>query len=695
MNSTHLLINTEMYLRRRRKIALPIGENDAGLDASLTGALFQNLEMLGYTLSEQALARVQTLSVEQLKAWYPDFWTAAKKSVGAHVNFRPLYPNFPQQVMEMSEARLYVNALVHYLTNRLPIFPKTPRPELNEQTPLRPIELGDEADFRSILTDLVAAKSSLSQSDRNDLKWFIETLRDEALPLLPSEVSARETKALTGALLVQNTTHGLDWVKVQVSTATDVLRFAVALCSGDISLAEPTKFKFKRSQRRAVLSLLEAIENPIEDMNRWRGRWLRLGEALHPGEWKDKFPGAYAAFQDVREAKQPASFNSHVEAALENGHTEKAVSLLSQRPGDFARRLDALLRHAGAESPSVLGTFQSIAGRVSTPVLLQMHAHFKHRAHPSDLRVFFPKGQVAKVWGREGALPMLDEATRAQTVAFLEGELKSRFSQLEPLGACFLDERLAHYTVPFANRSASKSLRTIGRGSRVPLPESNVVRFFLWWKNGKFRTDLDLSAAIYDENFVYKDVISYYNLKNYGGAHSGDIVDAPNGAAEFIDLDIKKTVEAGARYVVMSVNSYTSQPFCDLPECFAGQMARQKPNSGEIFEPRTVTDRFDLSADTQICLPLAVDLETREMVWMDLALRRHPSWNNVQNNLGGVSLMLRAMMGLEEPVLADLFRLHIEARGHLTGSRAGAQTVFSVEEGVTPFDGERIGANWL
>ena len=36
----------------------------------------------------------------------------------------------------------------------------------------------------------------------------------------------------------------------------------------------------------------------------------------------------------------------------------------------------------------------------------------------------------------------------------------------------------------------------------------------------------------------------------------------------------------------MCLSSYTQQAYCDLPECFAGWMARQQPNSGEIFEPK-------------------------------------------------------------------------------------------------------------
>src|SRR5215207_3603799 len=129
-------------------------------------------------------------------------------------------------------------------------------------------------------------------------------------------------------------------------------------------------------------------------------------------------------------------------------------------------------------------------------------------------------------------------STETGRIAF---SLAIRFSKLPRLGRCYLDPELVNYLVPFSQRSAGKALRTLVRGSRLPLPEGSVVRFFLWWKNGSSRTDIDLSAALYDEDFKYLDVLSYYNLKNFGGHHSGDIVDAPQGAAEFIDLDIERT----------------------------------------------------------------------------------------------------------------------------------------------------------
>ena len=236
---------------------------------------------------------------------------------------------------------------------------------------------------------------------------------------------------------------------------------------------------------------------------------------------------------------------------------------------------------------------------------------------------------------------------------------------------------------------------TLVRGSRLPLPACNVVRFFLWWKNGKSRTDIDLSAAAYDASFNYVDVISYYNLKSFGGCHSGDIVDAPQGAAEFIDLNIEKTLARNVRYVVMSLNSFTSQPYCDLPECFGGWMARAEAGSGEIFEPRTVQDKVDVAANTRICIPAIFDLVSREVIWADIALRERTNWNNVRTNLSGVSLMLRSLASLVKTDLHTLFTLHIRARGQSVPDPSLADTVFSVQHGITPFDLSYIAAEFM
>ena len=86
------------------------------------------------------------------------------------------------------------------------------------------------------------------------------------------------------------------------------------------------------------------------------------------------------------------TFNSRVEAALAQKQAMEAVEGLRTRAGDFARRLDHLLRLDPNAADAVADAFGEVAEKVSTPVLLQVRQHFKERDRTAPLRVFVPKG---------------------------------------------------------------------------------------------------------------------------------------------------------------------------------------------------------------------------------------------------------------------------------------------------------------
>ena len=684
-----------IYLSRCRKVQLKAG-NEQQTDAVLA-AFQKNLECLGFVMSQNLMDRVATLDDDALASFYRHLVKDLRAMVGAHREFKPLYPNFPDQVWDMPEVLLYFNALRHYLTNKLPVFAKQERPTLAEPVELRIIDLGDKEDFEKIFTRLVGAKTSLSVTDKEDVKWFVAQYGQDIVRLMPSEIPSKENLAIFGAALVkQDATAALEILSRHIKTATDVLRLMVAMFEGDVSLAAPVKFgAIKRSARRTFLSWLERTGNAVEDMLRWKPRWIRAGERLHPGDYVEEFPKTYAAFKALRNDEQVPTFNGRLEPMLLSPESGEALALLATRPGDLARRLDHLLR-ISPDTEAVLRTFRAGAAKVSTPVLLQMLAHFSVRDNPPELRVFFPKGDTAKAHGEVNTLPKLKEGIAAQVSAICEEALVARFSLLPALGTCWIDERLRKYMVPLAQRSAAKALRTITRGSRLPLPNTRVLRFFIWWKNGSHRTDIDLSAALFDAEERYVDVLSYYNLKNFGGCHSGDIVDAPQGAAEFIDVELDLLRKHKVRYIMMMINSYTRQPYCDLPECFAGWMARQKPGSGEVFEARTVVDKLDVASNVQICIPAVFDLMENEVIWADMGLSHHPSFqNNVRTNLSSATVMLRSLTRLAKPDLYTLFSLHVRARGELTANGEPVETVFGVDEGITPYDIDRIRAEFL
>jgi hypothetical protein len=150
----------------------------------------------------------------------------------------------------------------------------------------------------------------------------------------------------------------------------------------------------------------------------------------------------------------------------------------------------------------------------------------------------------------------------------------------------------------------------------------------------------------------------------------------------------------GYRYVIMTVISFSGQPYCELPECFAGWMGRKEPQSGEIFDARTVQDKIDLAADQRSAIPIIFDLKERKAVWADLSMTSDVrSCMNAVNT--PVKTMAKAMVELNKPNLFDLFSMHAEARGKIVKKRETAETVFSLTEGVTPFEIGKIMSEYV
>ncbi|QDT39186.1 TerD family protein [Stratiformator vulcanicus] len=700
------LTKSEIFLAKCGKVL--VGEGDYRARIAVVSTVAKNLQSLGFGLSSTLLARLSTLSDEQVVDWYEGVSPLLRRLVGANRPFEPMYPNFPRQVMEASEAELYFNAMTHYfgfaLSDHLndpslvvlPNYEKESRPPLDEFHQLRWIDLGSEIEFRSIFTRLVSANGSLSEFDKRTLKWF--AANESVQELLPERIPQKENLAFLVSLL-EDRNCLIEYVK----TATDVLRIAVAMSGGDVSLGEPTKFRsFSKPERKFLLKCLEnSGDRRTEDMLRWKSRWIRLGEFLHPGDYKKRFPNALAAFDVIRNDIPFKTFNAKVEESISRGDPHSITSLLTQRPGEFARRLDHILRSVD-EPEMVLTTFFSVAGQVSTPVLLQAWAHFRQRDSLSS-RAFFPKGNAAKVQFSTDKLPPLAPSLTLAAARGLRSQLMQRFARLPRLGKVWIDERLTEVFVPHSQRSASRSLRAITRGSSFQLPSGDTLRFFCWWKNiynaagtSSSRVDLDLSASLFSDNWQTSGEIAYYNLRSGECYHSGDVTSAPKGACEFIDISLESVRSMGARYVVMSVLSYTGQPFAALPECFGGWMIRKRPNSGEIFEPKTVVDKIDITASTRACVPVIVDAEERRVHWADLGLKSAAQINNAARNSVGLSQIGQAIVDLKKPTLYDLLEMHAEARGEVVQNMQSAETVFGLHEGdLTAFDSDRILSEFL
>jgi stress response protein SCP2 len=740
-----------ILLRRTNKFLLPEHKTKTVLPGDVVATFNLNLQSLGYTLSSSALKAVKHLSPDAVKSLFKEITATLAEARGVK-NYKPMYPNFPEQVMEATDAELYLNAILHYFTVwvaditgsgadadfiYLPKYTKEKREPLDEKVKLTVLNIAKEDELGVLATRIATSNTSLSATDQEELIALVESGWFD----LSTQIPQKENLAIITAILIDKVVKGRKLpllqlfpdIFAQFKTATDVLRLATALSGGDVSLAADTKFKsFKRSIRRSLLQLLNEAGSIEEDMLRHANRWVALSERLHPGEFHTKFDKAYTAFWKLRNQWRPGvpkieTFNSKIEALVGGNAVEtrevnvlKAVALLSKRPGDFARRLDSLLRFNQAKGTRVVEAFAKVAEEVSTPVLLQVMAHFKNR-NKNDMRVVFPKGNLAKVQAISGRREILLHELTSAVVKVVEEALTARFAKLPKLGKVYVDPKLADYLVPFSQRSANAALRTLVRGSRIEFPaDKNTIRFFIWWKNiaakdarhesedspyygySDGRVDLDLSSIMYDENWKQMEYITYYNLRSahYKACHSGDITTAPKGACEFIDVDIPSILNYGGRYVVMMVNSFTGQNFSQIPEVAAGWMLREKPQSGEIFEPKTVLDKINVTSESKQVMPMVLDLVERKVIWADAAIKANGGrygriWgNNVANNSDSISLIGQAFTKIKKPNLYELFTLHAASRGRLVGDPTKADVVFSVEAG-TPFELEKIASEFM
>lgn len=411
--------------------------------------------------------------------------------------------------------------------------------------------------------------------------------------------------------------------------------------------------KLRRPLRRAILEFLEGLDADLlaEDMLRHASYWVWVGEFLHPHEYHDRFPKAARAFAIIRKkgpAGEPAptfqSFYSKFEEAARGKDARAMAFLLKQRPGELARRLDHTVRTAGDDTRTgeeVLNAFTEQITKYSTPLLLTLRSYLPQRLQPSPVRIFWPKGQVSTgVSSPDNRRPLRSDFVRP-AVATIEKELLRRFAAKDSFEDCILDDSLRGVMVPFNERTASRSAIALPRGSRLATPSEINVRLFLHWcqpEKGGYHTDLDLSVGLYDAKWAHIGVCSYYQLTCNGrngviAKSAGDLRDAPhpNGATEFVDLNIANARDSGVRYAVMVVNAYAGMPFSLLEHCFAGLMYRDDLY-GSHFDPRKVELKFSLQGEHGVYVPLVVDLEEKMLHWLDVYSRGTFQFNNVHTS---------------------------------------------------------------
>ena len=680
---------------------------------SLVLTLNAHLMSLGYMLAQPLLITFMRLPASEVIPVGGQMIQYLRERQGSHVQHQPMYANFPQQVIEMSCQELYMNALMHYYTCGYwqPDYAQLPREFAFEQVKFQSINQISETQFRALFSTLLQSQDSLSAQDKAIIEWFLQHEAAKALPL-PEEIPFHENRCLVAAHWLK---MGQD-ITPLIKTSTDILRLATYLSHGDVSLADNTKFRsLPRALRRRLLAQLTRVINE-EDIGRHRNKWVRLFHNLHVGDYSSKL---FKIAQKVRNGEPLQSFYAQLEAALSQQDVTTAIRLLRTRPGEFGRRLDHVMRIAQTcdqqslhptqpnanvapapntnQQQTVINAFVAVVDAIPTRNLLQLLGHLQTRFESIDQRVVFPKGSLQKAVVVKHALEALNPERVNQLRQGIMSSLSKRFANLPALGKVWLDPALMDCPLPSQQRSASSGLFSVARGTRFPLGyEQDTLRLFVYWVG----MDIDLSATFHAADGSVIEQVSYTQLRSasYQAFHSGDITRAPNGASEFIDIHLPSAAQK-AHYLAMNVLVFNGPTFAEHSTCFVGWMLREYPGHNALYEPSTVKQKLDLRQACSHVLPVVFDLQERKAIWMDLPIPSNAfyhSVNNVENHRASITQKLNAILHMHNRLsLYDLFYLHAQARGTIVTDKAKADTIFSLEEGITPFHVNNINADYM
>lgn len=526
------------------------------------------------------------------------------------------------------------------------------------------LHLGEplEDEVTSLYLALAGSTTPLGEEVLDDLRDLaghcVDGPQPESVPVREHRAVINQVRLAAGADLL-------------LDTVTDVLRLACAVSGGDVSLQQPTRLRtLPRPVRRALLAGLDTLvaADPAKaaDVHAHREMFKRLGERLHPHEYP-QWPHAAGVFAVARGERTARSLDSRVEELLGRGDVTGAAAVLRSAPGRLLRALDRLLRSASSpeESDAVLAAVEEALPQVSGRVLLSVREHLHNRPRETGgQRLFVNRLGRGHVTG-DTRRPVPGPA-RERLIAVLDAELRRRVGVADHL---LIDPDVLDVALPLSGRASTGGLGVLPRGS-VSAVEGELLRFFVYWKETAVSTDFDLSALLLDADYETVSWLSYTDLRGVGGRHSGDIISAPEGASEFIDLRLD-TVRATC--IVPQVNIYDGEDFDEVEESFFGFMLREGRQKGRPFEPRTVRMKSELRGPGRVALPLAflrgADGRWRAK-WLHLYLPGTPSQNRVEGNRLTVAALLRAIVERQQLTV-----------GHLTELMTGDATTVDVWDG--------------
>jgi hypothetical protein len=654
------MLNADNILLRHNYISMPATGTEA-VSGEVVATLLMNLAYYGRALDVEGYRKLTKASKGELVDWWMVVEkelreiTGASRKIGDFV----VYKNFPAETLSKTDADYWIPQILMYwgFPNEHFTEEVKARPKMKEKTTPVVLKVAKQDTLKDILTSYLKAPARWK---REELAYVL--FLSETLPVNLAKLAFKENLVSLATYLMESDR------KVNLATATDVLRLMAGLSDGDVSLRTPTKFKsFKKPMRRLLLSTLEKCSNLKEDVARRPEMFKRVLHTLHPGDYKRAYPNVWKVNHALYMG-QLETFNSRVETLLKEKDAQ-VLEVLAGRPGDFRRRLLHTVELFGNKAVKGFAN-EEVLGKLTTYQVVALRTYLEtlnDRSH----RVFPPKGNWSKVQIKEGRL------VEEKHIAALSKALgKNLAKRLPKVGV--LDEATGMVKLPNSGETGPYA-----RGTEFPMPDNvDFIRSASYWeiKTG-FNTWFDNGWNFFDANWTDKGSVcwdkpyfphkGYFIEKNNGRAaatFSGDPTntkDAQGRAAQLIDLYPERLLNHGIRYAVWNILCFSNIPFSEAGDVFAALQWGKDATSGKLFEPSRAQLTFPLTGEQHTKYVCVIDLVERKMIYVDANLKANVS--SASHNGKTLSQVMPAFMEYIKslPSVHDLFRESVSERSDI------------------------------
>lgn len=430
------------------------------------------------------------------------------------------------------------------------------------------LEPGYDLDIKNLISSLLTSKSVLGESDMEILKWALEERGD--LVEEPESIPVKETLSLV---------LSRGFCKNCISGVTDILRTVYYLSNLPTSLNKVGKIKLTKKNKKIVLDLLEEyLEKQemwkcLQDAKKYKEVWKIVLYQLRP-----RFSTRSEEFaKEIRSNSKTMikGWNSHLQKAYDNKDYDEVIRLLLQRPAEFIRKYDSLIRKSIEDQD--MKRFDMIQDAlinkmdeksISKKVIFELCRFYEYRNDRKD-RSYIDKSGQRYIYDESSLKPLPDEIISVAQSSCLMSIInfwkkQSTFKDKK----VYLDLDNSLDFNPSFRGCTIDMTEFMFPGQIIKFPLKGCIRFFSQWEDEWGNEDLDLHAKLIDSNGKLVKSINWIDGFADEGkviTHSGDVRFQKGDCSEYVTIDYESPrLNLPSDWLLITIQNYECRPLNSL-----------------------------------------------------------------------------------------------------------------------------------